>query len=313
MSSHPGDARSLPPAKLVEVSDGAYAWVQPDGSWWINNTGFLVGGRGVVSIDTCATHRRTSDYLAAIRSVTDRPVRTVVNTHHHGDHTFGNCLFPTATIVGHELVREAMLAWGPPQPLPFWTEIDWGPVELDPPFLTYTEGMTLWIDDLRAELRHVGGAAHTTNDSIVWLPDRALLYSGDLIFNGGTPFVVQGSVTGAIRVLEEVVKPLPVRTIVPGHGPVCGPEVIDEVLGYLRFVLETARAGLGAGLAPLELARQTDLGGYADLLDSERLVGNLHRAYADLGGGSPGEPIDVVAVMTDMVAFNGGRPLTCLA
>jgi cyclase len=312
MSSHPGDARSLPPAKLVEVSDGAYAWVQPDGSWWINNTGFLVGSRGVISIDTCATHRRTSDYLAAIRSVTDRPVRTVVNTHHHGDHTFGNCLFPTATIVGHELTREAIVAWGPPQQLPFWTEVDWGPLELDPPFLTYTEGMTLWIDDLRAELRHVGGAAHTTNDSIVWLPDRALLYSGDLIFNDGTPFVLQGSVTGAIRVLEEVVKPLPARTIVPGHGPVCGPEVVDEVLGYLRFVLETARAGLAAGLTPLDLARQTDLGGYADLLDSERLVGNLHRAYADLGG-PPDEPIDMVAALSDMVAFNGGRPLTCLA
>jgi cyclase len=313
MSSHPGDGRTLPPAKLVEVSDGAYAWVQPDGSWWINNTGFLVGGRGVVSIDTCATYRRTRAYLDAIGSVTDRPVRTVLNTHHHGDHTFGNCLFPGATIVAHEGTREAALAWGPPQPMPFWNEIDWGPLELDPPFLTYRDGMTLWIDDLRAEVRHVGGSAHTTNDSIVWIPDRALLYAGDLVFNGGTPFVLMGSVTGAIRVLEEVVKPLPARTVVPGHGPVCDMQVVDEVLGYLRFVLDTARAGLAAGLAPLEAARQTDLGGYADLLDPERIVGNLHRAYADLRGGVPGEPVDLVAALSDMVAFNGGRPLTCLA
>jgi cyclase len=312
VNSHLDCNRVLPPPDLVEVSDRVYAYVQPDGSSWVNNPGFLVGSRGVVSIDTCATERRTHAYIDAIRSVTDLPVRTIVNTHHHGDHTFGNYLFPNATIVAHELTREAALAWGPP-PMPFWTDIDWGPVELDPAFLTYTDSVTLWIDDLRVEVRHVGMAAHAVDDSIIWIPERELLFAGDLLFNGGTPLVSQGSVAGTVTVLEQVVKPLGARTIVPGHGGVCGPEAIDETLEYLRLVLNTARAGKAAGLTPLEAARDADLGPYAGLLEPERIVGNLYRAYAELDGAAPGEAIDFLGALSDAVAFNGGRPMTCLA
>ncbi|MFC6935873.1 MBL fold metallo-hydrolase [Actinomadura yumaensis] len=295
------------------MSEGIYAYLQPDGTWWINNTGFLAGHRGVVSVDACSTERRTRAYLDAIASVTPRPVRTLVNTHHHGDHTFGNYLFAGATVVGHERTREGVLGWGRPFDAPVWTPVDWGGIELEPPFLTYTEGVTLWVDDLRCEVRHVGAPAHTPNDSIVWVPDRRVLFCGDLLFNGGTPFLMQGSVAGAISVLEEVVKPLGAETIVPGHGPVSGPGLIDEVLGYLRFVQDTAVAGRAAGLSPLEAGRETDLGPYAGLTDPERIVGNLHRAYAELDGAEPGAEIDVVMAMADMVTYNGGKPLTCRA
>ncbi|MFI6453294.1 MBL fold metallo-hydrolase [Streptosporangium amethystogenes] len=303
----------LPPARVEEVSDGVYAYLQPDGSWWINNTGFLVGRRGVISVDSCSTERRTLAYREAIRSVTDRPITTLVNTHHHGDHTFGNFVFPEATVVGHERTRETILAEGIPDYLTLaWTEADWGNLEARPPFLTYTEGVTIHSDELRCEVRHIGVPAHTTNDSIVWIPERSLLFSGDLVFNGGTPFVMMGSVTGAIAALDEL-RTLDAETIVPGHGGVCGPEVIDRVQGYLRFVLATAERGRQAGLSPLETARETDLGEYAGLLDPERIVGNLHRAYAELDGLAPGEPIDLVTAMLEMIDYNGGRPLTCLA
>jgi cyclase len=56
-----------------------------------------------------------------------------------------------------------------------------------------------------------------------------------------------------------------------------------------------------------------DLGGYAELLDAERIVGNLHRAYAELDGAEPGAPIDLAAALSDMVAYNGGKPLSCYA
>ena len=158
----------------------------------------------MISIDACATVRRTRAYLKAIETVTAQPVRTLVNTHHHGDHTFGNYLFSSATIVGHEATRTSIFDWGEPRSAPFWTEIDWGDIVLEPPFLTYTDSVTLWVDDLRADVRHVGTPAHTTNDSIVWLAERKVLYCGDLLFNGGTPFLAQGSVAGAIHVLEEV-------------------------------------------------------------------------------------------------------------
>ena len=85
-----------------EVSDCVFAYIQPDGTWWINNTGFLTGPQGVISIDTCSTERRTRAYRVAIAAITPAPVRAVVNTHHHGDHTFGNALFPAAAIIGHE-------------------------------------------------------------------------------------------------------------------------------------------------------------------------------------------------------------------
>jgi cyclase len=298
---------------VSQVSEGVYAYLQPDGSWYLNNTGFLVGRTGVISVDATSTERRTHAYLDAIKAVTNTPVRTLVNTHHHGDHTHGNYLMPGATIVGHERCREALLATPVPPPPGIWSEVDWGQLEPAPPFLTYTEGITLWSDDLRCEVRYVGTPAHTTNDSIVHIAERSVVFTGDLLFNGGTPFALQGSISGWIEVLETVLRPLGARTLVPGHGPVCGPEVIDDMLAYLRFVQATAEKAKAAGLSPLEAARATDLGDFKDLLDAERIVGNLHRAYLELDGAEPGAPIDFVGALLDMVAYNGGRPLTCLA
>ena len=314
MSSLLGDITVPGRPEVHEVSTGIYAYVQPDGTWWINNTGFLVGPQGVISIDSCSTQRRTQAYIDAIAAVTPAPVRTLVNTHHHGDHTFGNCLFRGAAIVAHERARAEAIAFGPPRELPFWDCPDWGDLYLDPPFVTFADELTLHVGDLRAHTRYVGTAAHTTNDSIVWIPERSVLFCGDLIFNGGTPFLLMGSVAGAIEVLETVVAPLGARTIVPGHGPVfrdSGP--IDATLDYLRFVLDVAAGCRAAGLSPLQAARDTDLGRFADWPDAERIVGNLHRACAELDGTPRGGPIDIVAALADMVAYNGGAPLTCLA
>ena len=300
--------------EVHEVSAGIYAYVQPDGTWWINNTGFLTGPQGVISIDACSTQRRTQAYLEAIAAVTPDPVRTLVNTHHHGDHTFGNCLFGGAAIVAHERTREEAIAFGPPQKLPFWDGPDVGDLRLDPPFVTFTDEITLHVGDLRAHVRHVGTAAHTTNDSIIWIPERSVLFCGDLIFNGGTPFLLMGSVAGAVEVLETVVAPLGARTIVPGHGPVFGDRgPIDDTLDYLAFVLDVAVRAREAGLTPLQAARDTDLGRFAAWPDAERIVGNLHRACAELDGTPRGGPIDIVTALADMVAYNGGVPLTCLA
>jgi cyclase len=181
------------------------------------------------------------------------------------------------------------------------------------PFLTFADRLTLWADELRCELIYAGQAAHTTDDIVVWIPGQSVLFAGDLLFNGGTPFLLLGSVTGAIEVLENVIRPLGASTIVAGHGPVSGPGLIDDIVGYLRFVLELADAGRAAGLSPLAAAREADLGDYAAWLDSERIVGNLHRAYFELAGAPRGAPIDVATALLDMVTYNGGRPLTCHA
>jgi cyclase len=299
--------------ELQQVSEGIYAYLQPDGSWYLNNTGFLVGRDGVISVDATSTERRTRAYLDAIATVTQQPVRTLVNTHHHGDHTHGNYLFGGATIIGHERCRKAILGSPMPPPPGVWTEVDWGHLEPMPPFLTYTEGVTLWSDELRCEVCYVGTPAHTTNDSILHIPERSVVFAGDLLFNGGTPFALMGSISGWIEILETVLRPLGAQTLVPGHGPVCGPEVIDDVLAYLRFVQHTAAEAKAAGLTPLQAARQVDLGEFKDLLDAERIVGNLHRAYLELDGAERGASIDLVQALGDMVAYNGGRPLACHA
>ena len=193
-----------------------------------------------------------------------------------------------------------------------WTDVDYGDLELTLPFLTFADRLTLWADDLRCELLFAGAPAHTTNDVVAWVPERRLLFTGDLVFNGGTPFVLMGTVTGWLRALGRL-RALAPATIVPGHGPVCGPEVLDEVESYLRFVQEVAGEAAAAGASPLEAARSCDLGPFAPWHDRERLVGNLHRALSEVRGEPEATPLDYPAIWMEMVEFNGGLPLRCLA
>jgi cyclase len=313
MTAHSADpaAKALGPAATVEVADGVFAYVQPDGSWWINNTGFVVGGREVVAVDATSTERRTRALLGAIAGVTDRPVRTLVNTHHHGDHTNGNCLFTDAVVVGHRNCRDGVRAQSIGGLEAIFGAVDWGDLQVRPPSVVLDDRLDIYVDDRLIELHYIGTPAHTTGDIVAWLPDQRVLFAGDLVFNGGTPFVLMGSVAGALEALERV-RAFGATTIVPGHGPVCGPETLDDVVGYLTLVRDVAVAARSAGAAPLEAARETDLGPYAEWHDSERLVGNLHRAMAELAGTPCGGPIDIIAAFGDMLAFNGG-PLRCLA
>ncbi len=309
-ADHVHDTESLPPPTLQEVSDGIFAYVQLDGSWCLNNTGFLVGRDGVTAIDTCATERRTRAFLSALAGVTSAPVRVLVNTHHHGDHTHGNWLLPAAAVVGHEQCRHEVLTTGSITK-GLWPWVEWGEIEVWPPFVTFDDHLSVWVDDLEVSLQHIG-PAHTTNDVVGWVADRKVLFTGDLVFNGGTPFVVMGSVSGSLQSIEQL-RAFGAETVVPGHGAVCGPEVFDQLAEYFRFVQRVAAEGKAAGLTPLDAALQTDLGEFAEWHDRERIVGNLHRAYAEIDGAERGATIDVIAALTDMVTYNGGQPLRCLA
>jgi cyclase len=89
--------------------------------------------------------------------------------------------------------------------------------------------------------------------------------------------------------------------------------VYATVEGYLRFVADLAAEGHKAGRTPMEVARAADLGEFATLREPERLVANLHRAYAELDGLPLGSPLDLTPVITDMAVLNGGRIPECLA
>ena len=124
-----------------------------------------------------------------------------------------------------------------------------------------------------------------------------------------------GSVRGAIDVLENVIAPL------ERHRPSCPGTGRSSTTARRSTRPSTTcgssstspNAARAAGISPLHAARDTDLGRYTDWPDAERIVGNLHRAYAELDGAERGAPIDVMAALADMVTYNGGRPLTCLA
>lgn len=301
----------LSPPYTVEVADRVFAYVQPDGSWWLNNTGFVVGADGVVAVDATSTERRNRALLDAIGGVTQAPVRTLVNTHHHGDHTNGNCMFADATVVGHRRCRDGVLAQVIGGLDAVFGDVDWGELTIRAPEVVFDDALTLYADDLCIELHYIGTPAHTVGDIVAWLPEQRVLFTGDLVFNGGTPFMLMGSVSGGLDVLPRL-RAFGATTLVPGHGPVCPPSAIDDIERYLRFVLDVAAQARSAGLAPLEAARQTDLGEFDELHDRERIVGNLHRAMAEMDGLERGGAIDVPAAFGDMLAFNGGK-LRCLA
>jgi len=299
-------------AEVVQVGDNAYAYIQDDGSWFINNTGFIVGPEGVILIDTSSTEARTRAFLDAVKTVSDTPIQAVVNTHHHGDHTHGNYLTAPAPIIGHRLCKEIVELAGIDHYPTAFEQPDWGHLEMRAPNITFDTRMDLWAGDTVVELHTMGGTAHTTNDVVAWLPDDGVLYTGDLVFHGGTPFVLMGSVPGSLASLD-VLRAFDANTVVPGHGKVTTPKVFDDIERYLTMILDEAGKARTSGKTPLEAAANIDLGEFADLSDSERLVGNLYRAMAELEGPEANESMSIVAAIGDMITFHGGPLLPCNA
>jgi cyclase len=300
-------------AAVEQLADEVYAYIQPDGGWCVNNAGILLGRNGTVLVDTAGTEQRALRLRRTVSELSRRRVTAVINTHSHGDHTFGNHLFEqTAVTVAHEEAAKEMALHGLAL-TGLWPQVAWGHVEPGRPTLTFRDRMTInlsGVSDLEVQVIHLG-PGHTAGDAVVWLPGPRVLFAGDLVFSGVTPFVLMGSVDGSLTVLDRLRALEPV-SVVPGHGPVGGPELLDTNADYLRWVRGLARCALAEHLSPLELAEKTDLGPYGRLLDNERLVGNLVRAYAEAQGAEPGTPVDVLQAMLDMAEFHGG-PLHCAA
>ncbi|SEG93513.1 cyclase [Actinacidiphila yanglinensis] len=292
---------------VEEVAPGVHAFVQPDGSWCLSNAGVLPGEDVTVVVDTAATIGRAGRLREEADRLRGDSRMLVVNTHQHGDHTFGNCLFARdALFVAHDTARTDMAESGLGlQQL--WPDVEWGPVEVTLPQVTYSDRMTIHRADGPVELIHPG-PAHTLGDTVVWLPRQRVLFTGDIAMNGVTPFCLMGSVEGSLRTIRSLLALRP-EVVVPGHGPVCGPEVFDTCARYLHWVQRLAEEALTIGRSPLEAARRADLGEWADLLDSERLVANLVRSFAEQRGGPLGERIDEMGAFRDMVQFHGGLPV----
>jgi cyclase len=312
-SGHVPHGATVPAPETIEVSPGIFAYIQLDGSCFLNNAGCLAGSTTATVIDATGTEARGRAWRDAVSRITSNPVTALINTHHHADHTNGNFLFtPNTPIIAHERCREEM-AGAPafPRRSLLFPNTDFGDCPVARPTITFSDRLTTWVDDLEVQLIYVG-PAHTTNDVIAWIPERRLLFSGDVIFNGGTPFTLFGSLAGSMEALDTI-EALGAEVIVPGHGAICGPEAIGAIRGYIRFVLDAARRGFDAGADAGDVARDLDLGVYAGLTDPERIVPNIHRAYSELRGEPRATPLPLGKMFEAMVAYNGGQPLRCLA
>lgn len=302
------EPRELAPTTFAEVAEGVYAFVQDDGTWWINNAGLVLGSSAGILIDTCTTEQRTTELLDAVESVSaGRPLRYALNTHHHGDHTFGNSLLPpTTSVIGHPRMREGLVADRTLNDFPpFWTpKPAFGDLTKRLPDLTVDQGAVIHLGDRGVELHHPGYVAHTGGDLVAWVPDVGVLFVGDLLFPGHTPMVLAGSPQGAIRSLDWIAD-FDARRIVPGHGAVIERSELDGVLTdhrrYYSFVLDEAARGLREGLSPVEVARSTELGEFGAWLDPERFILNVHSAYSE----ATQQRVDRTAAFTDLMTWTG--------
>jgi cyclase len=269
--------------RLQPLSGGVYALYGRGG-----NVGFFVGPDAVVVVDS-EFKDVAPGIVAQIRSVTDKPIKYLVNTHHHGDHTGGNEVFKTfAVIIAQDNVRQRMLAAPAAILRDYPARIEEakkaGNAE-DVKFLedALAAAKTVRIEEISApvvtfdsELRiHVGGEtievwhtppAHTDGDSVVYFSKANVLHMGDLLFHDIVPFIdvnSGGSVRGYLAAIDKVIARVPPDvTIIPGHGQVTDLAGLKAERQFIADVLAAAQAAKSAGKSKEEFLETVDLPAY---------------------------------------------------
>ena len=226
-----------------KLADGVYMLTGAGG-----NMGLSVGDNGALLIDDQFAPL-TEKILAAIKKVTDKPVRFLVNTHWHFDHTGGNENFGKAgvTIVAHDNVRERMSTKQVMKA--FNREVPPAPAEALP-VITFDDAVTFHWNDESIDVVHVA-PAHTDGDSLVFFHNANVLHTGDTFFNGLYPFIdvgAGGHIDGMIAAAERGLALTNADTkIIPGHGPAAGPAELREFIAMLKAVSKNVHGLIDAG------------------------------------------------------------------
>jgi cyclase len=286
-------------AELTCLSSHAWAYVQGAGTFGFSNAGIVAAGGEALLVDTLFDLAHTRRMLDTIASEVAVPIRTVVNTHHNGDHCWGNQLLPDARILAHSACAEAMPTIPPDflQALKrgavdtpagrylarLLSDFDFTGVDVTPPTETFDSDYDLDVGGMDVHLLYVG-PAHTAGDVVVHLPDDGVVFAGDIVFRLCTPIGWEGTFANWIAALERIAA-LDVDTIVPGHGPVCGLDGVHDMRDYLEYTWAEAARCYAAGLSLEDAVHEIDLGPYATWAESERLVFQVERAYRELDGG----------------------------
>ena len=203
------------------------------------NIGASVGEDGIVIVDD--QYAPLADKIqAALKGITDKPVRFIINTHYHGDHTGGNAYFQKqAPIIAHDNVRKRLESGG--------AAGNGGSIHMDVkpspkealPIITFDHDVTVHLngEDIRALYFPAG---HTDGDSIIFFPKSNVVHMGDDFVTYGFPFIdvdSGGSINGMIEGVEKVIGQVPADVkIIPGHGPVSS---VDDVRAYLTMLKAT--------------------------------------------------------------------------
>ncbi len=285
---------------LTEVGDGCLAYLQGDGGWGWSNAGLVVGDGTSLLVDTLFDLKLTQRMLDALADHTRAaPIGTVVNTHANGDHCYGNQLVGGVQIVATTAAAVEM-AEVPPSMLAalnrapgdvgelfrsFFGEFEFDGIELRVPDRTFDGRLELDVGGRTVELIEVG-PAHTAGDSIAVVPDAGVVYTGDILFIGGTPIVWAGPLSNWIDACDLMLG-MDVDRVVPGHGPVTDKAGVTAVRDYLVFVDREATARHAAGVDAFDAARDIALAigaseDFARLGEFGRIAVNVEAVYRQL-------------------------------
>ncbi|MGO8907522.1 MAG: MBL fold metallo-hydrolase [Solirubrobacteraceae bacterium] len=300
---------------LHEVGDGLYAYLQPDGGWGWSNAGLIVDGEHTMLVDTLYDLPLTEEMLRVMRDTVPAAARigTLVNTHANGDHCYGNQLVAGARIVASErtaaempeLPPAAMAALVEQAPqmgelgaffLERFAAFDFSGIELALPEQTFSGELTMRLGERSLQLIEVG-PAHTRGDTLVHVPAQRALFSGDILFSGAHPIVWAGPVSNWLAACERILS-MDVEVIVPGHGPLAGPDDVKEVKAYFEYLYTEAGSRLRDGMTPLQAARSMSMDRWADWREPERLVVNIASIYSELSAEE--EPLNPLAAFEQM-------------
>jgi cyclase len=244
-----------PDFTIKKIGDGVYAAVATEGGKAGSNSGFIVGSNGVAVVDTFVGVAPAKDLLAEIRKITNLPIRYVVNTHYHLDHTGGNAAYAEAgaTILAHRNLR----AWERTENMKFLGN-DPKPAaramveSLVLPDMVYTEAVDLYLGSRLVQVRYMPG--HTGGDSVVLVPDANVVFGGDLVWQKHLPNLVDASTRPWIKTLDKLLLDHPKATFVSGHGDVASMEDVREFRNYIETLREDVAKAQGIGKSGQELA-----------------------------------------------------------
>jgi glyoxylase-like metal-dependent hydrolase (beta-lactamase superfamily II) len=271
----------------TEIADGVL--VRRHESMDLNVT-LVVGDGACLVVDTRMSHREARDLAAAVRTVTPHPW-TVVNTHAHFDHYFGNAVFRPAPIWGHRRCAEIIAEYGEvhraavvghaEQDGDRAVLADMAELRIDVPDRTFGTEAALDIGGRAVRLRHLG-RGHTDSDIVVAVPEAGVLFAGDLVEEGAPPAFGDGfpldwpSTVDSLRALMR-------GPVVPGHGDVMDAGAVDRQAGELAETARVARVAFAAGRTVDEAWPEVP---YPERTARDALI----RAYRQLRGDPPYEP-----------------------